>query len=126
MKPRDIFTLAVRILGLYFLCLGLKTVAPLIDLGAIEMASKSDIINALLPVLFNLVVAWWLLSNNSLARLAYPEASKISEHFPAPSSPAKPATPAPEPAASPELTNLEQAEKRLAALVEKPKDDRAK
>lgn len=118
MKPRDIFGLAVRLLGLWFLYLGLKAVLPLLDLEAIETASRDDIINAILPVVFNLVVAGWLLSGWLLVRWAYPEATKISAA-------AKPVTPTPESARSPELTDAERTEKRLAALVEKPKGDYA-
>ena len=116
MKPRDIFGLAVRLLGLWFLYLGLRAVTPLLDLGAIETAGRDDIISAVLPVVFNLAVAGWLLSGRLLVRWAYPEAAKISAA-------AKPVTPAPEPARPPELTDAERAEKRLAALVEKPKSD---
>ena len=58
---KDIFTLAVRLLGLVFLYLGLSAVTPLLDFGAIETAAKSDLITAILPIVFNLAVAWWLL-----------------------------------------------------------------
>ena len=70
MKPRDIFGLAVRLLGLFFLYLGLRAVTPMLDLGAIGTASKSDIINAILPIVFNLAVAWWLLGGGLLMRRA--------------------------------------------------------
>ena len=58
---KDIFTLAVRLLGLVFLYLGLSAVTPLLDFSAIETAAKSDLITAILPIVFNLAVAWWLL-----------------------------------------------------------------
>jgi hypothetical protein len=122
MKPRDIFGLAVRLLGLFFLYLALRSVTPLLDLGAIETAGKSDIINAILPIVFNLAVAWWLLGGGLLMRRAYPEAPKSLNHSPPQT---KPATAASEPAPSPALTNMDRAEKRLVSLVEKPKNDRA-
>lgn len=125
MKPRDIFGLAVRLLSLFFLYLGLKAVMPLLDLGAIETASKSDLITAILPIVFNLCVAWWLLGGGLLMRRAYPEAPKISDRFPSQPSQTKSVTPTPESTPSPDLTNMDRAEKKLAALLEKPKDDRA-
>ena len=69
---KDIFGLAVRLLGLVFLYLGLRAVTPMLDLGAIETAGKSDLITAILPIFFNLAVAWWLLGGGSLIRRAYP------------------------------------------------------
>ena len=122
MKPRDIFGLAVRLLGLFFLYLGLRAVSPVLDLEAIGNAGKGDIINAILPIAFNLLVAWWLLGGGLLMRRAYPEASKISDH----SHPqAERGMPAANSTQSQELTDMERAGKRLASLVEKPKDDRA-
>jgi hypothetical protein len=122
MKPRDIFGLAVRLLGLFFLYLGLRAVSPVLDLEAIENAGKSDIINAILPIAFNLLVAWWLLGGGLLVRRAYPEAPKISDHSP---SQVERGTPVANPTQSQKLTNMDRAEKKLASLVEKPKDDRA-
>ena len=123
MKPRDIFGLAVRLLGLYFLYLGLRAVTPMLDLGAIETAGKSDIINAILPIAFNLLVAWWLLGGGVLVRRAYPaDVLKVPDR---PHLPAERGTP---PADSPrlqELTGLDKAEKNLALLVEKRKDERS-
>ena len=122
MKPRDIFGLAVRLLGLFFLYLGLRAVTPMLDLGAIGTASKSDIINAILPIVFNLAVAWWLLGGGLLMRRAYPEAPK-SLNLATP--PTKPMMPTSGLTPSPELTNMDRAEKRLGSLVEKPKAGRA-
>jgi hypothetical protein len=126
MNPRDIikdiFGLAVRILGLVFLYFGLNAVPPLLDLGAIETASKSDLITTILPIVFNLVVAWWLLGGGLLVRRAYPEASRISPH---PNAQGERAVPATKPAPSQGTTDLEAADKKLASLVEKSKDDRA-
>jgi hypothetical protein len=122
MKPRDIFGLAVRLLGLFFLYLGLKAVPPMLDLGAIENAGQNDIINAVLPIVFNLLVAWWLLGGGLLTRRAYPEAPKIPDHSPVRSERGAPAANSMQ---SPALTDLDRAEKKLASLVEKPKDGRA-
>jgi len=122
MKPRDIFGLAVRLMGLFFLYLGLKAVTPMLDLGAIESASKGDIVNAILPIVFNLAVAWWLLGGGLLMRRAYPEAPKISEH---PPSQAEQETASSSPMRAQELTDMDRAEKKLASLVEKPKDGHA-
>ena len=122
MKPKDIFGLAVRLLGLWFLYLGIRAVMPLLDLGAIETAGKSDILNAILPIVFNLAVAWWLLGGGLLVRRAYPEAPRISgDTLPQ----ARPVPPAPAPAPSPELANMAAAENKLAALVEKPNINRS-
>ena len=122
---KDIFSLAVRLLGLVFLYLGLSAVAPLLallDFSTIQTANAGDIITAILPIVFNLLVAWWLLGGRWLIRRAYPETSRISPYSPAPKegalSPAMPAQ-------SQRTPDMEVADKKLAALVEKPKDDRA-
>jgi len=122
MKPKDIFGLAVRLLGLLFLYFGLKAVMPMLDLELIENPDKSDVINGLMPVVFNLAIAWWLLGGG-LARRACPE-PKTSE----PARPPERREPAPaQPAQSqsPELTGMERAEQKLAALVDKPGEGRA-
>ena len=121
MKPKDIFALAVRLLGLVFLYLGLKAVTPLLDLESFESpdASGGDIVNALLPVAFNLAVAWWLLGGRLLVRRAYPETRMNREPGPSHSGPVT-APPATESAAA-DLPDMDKAEKKLAALVEKPK-----
>jgi hypothetical protein len=122
MKPRDIFGLAVRLLGLFFLYLGLRAVSPLLDLGTIENADKSDIISAILPIAFNLVIAWWLLGGGLLVRRAYPEAPKIPDRSRSQTEQRTPATHSIQPQ---ELADMDSTEKKLAALVEKPKDGRA-
>ena len=119
---KDIFGLAVRLLGLVFLYLGLSAVTPLLDFGAIESADKSDIITAILPIVFNLVVAWWLIGGGRLIRRAYPETSRISLCFSGTRETAMSTTPSPSPQ---RMTDLEAADKKLSTLVEKPKDDRA-
>ena len=127
MKPKDIFGLAVRLLGLYFLYLGLNALAQMLGSDIINSPEKMDIVYALLPVVFDLIIGWWLLGGGLLVRRAYPgisagtsaETSRPSENFPSP--PNRPAS-SPGPASSPEPAGLDQAEKKLAALVEKPKE----
>jgi hypothetical protein len=119
MKPREIFGLAVRILGVYFLYLSLSAVSPLLNLETIENADRSDIVNAILPIAFNLVVAWWLLGGGFLMRRAYPDAPKTPER----SHPqAERTTPSADSTQPQGLTDMDRVEKRLAPLVEKPKD----
>ena len=115
---KDIFGLAVRLLGLVFLYFGLRAVTPLLDLGAIETAGKSDILNAILPIVFNLAVAWWLIGGGLLIRLAYPESSKILSRLDAQKEAAAPMTGAIPP---PEMRDMDATDKKLASLVEKPK-----
>ena len=123
MKPKDIckdvFSLAVRLLGLYFLCLGLKdlNVPALMDMTIIKGDNMNDVFSAALSVVFNLAVAWWLLGSRSLSQRAYPATSNISDHS---HSPAGQPTPAFSTARLPELTDMESAERKLAALVAKP------
>ena len=119
---KDIFTLAVRLLGLVFLYFGLSSIPPLLDLGAIETAAKSDIITALLPIAFNLLVAWWLLGSGWLVRRAYPEASGISAHFPRQGEGIAAVAKSVQPQGT---KDMDAADKKLAVLVEKPKDDHA-
>ncbi len=127
MKPKDIFGLAVRVVGLYFLYLGIYGITEFLSSDEIEAANKSDLFYAFLPVAFNLVVAFVLIKGWLLVRLAYPEPSKYSEHLPSPvsaPSPASPSLPPPQSTPAPAsagITSMEQAEKKLASLVEKPR-----
>lgn len=118
---KDIFGLAVRLLGLIFLYLGLSAVPPLLDFGAIETAAKSDIFSALLPIVFDLAVAWWLLGGTGLIHRAYPKSTTVSDRFA--SQPGE-TTRANASTSPPRSVDLETADKKLAALVEKPKDHR--
>jgi hypothetical protein len=118
---KDIFSLAVRLLGLVFLYLGLSAVTPLLDFSAIQSAGAGDILTAILPIVFNLLVAWWLLGGGFLIRRAYPEASRTSPYSAAPG---EDKTPTAVPTRSQRTPDLEAADKKLAALVEKPEDDR--
>jgi hypothetical protein len=124
MKPKDIFGLAVRLLGLLFLYYGLTRVTPMLDYELIKHPDTDDIITGLMPVVFYLAIAWWLVGGG-LVRWAYPESK--SSQFKA-SEPERsregPATPRPAQVSSPQLTGMEQAEQKLAALVEKPDDRR--
>ncbi|MGA3283847.1 MAG: hypothetical protein ABSD57_05240 [Verrucomicrobiota bacterium] len=126
MKPRDIFKdifgLAVRLLGLVFLYFGLSAVPPLLDFGAIETAGRGDILNVILPVVFNLAVAWWLIGGGLLVRRAYPEAPRISLH---PNARDEGVAPLAKPTQSQGTKDMETAEKKLASLVGKPKNGHA-
>jgi hypothetical protein len=125
MKPKDIFGLAVRLLGLLFLYFGLRAVMPMLDLEIYQNPDKVYITNGLMPIVFNLAVAWWLLGGG-LVRRAYPlepfdrkdfePARPREQSAPAPAAPARGA-PLPS-----ELTGMERAEQKLAALVDKPGD----
>jgi hypothetical protein len=81
MKPKDIFSLAVRILGLIFLyhgLLALPSVVPLIFAGP----PVGTFIGGILMVVWPLLVARWLLSGAPLVmRLAFPD--KDSDDKPA-------------------------------------------
>jgi hypothetical protein len=73
MKSKDIFSLAVRILGLVFLYHGLTAVPPVIP--AILAISIGNAFTGLLMVGWPLAVAYWLLSGAPLImRIAYPDA----------------------------------------------------
>jgi len=124
MNPKDIFKLAVRLLGLYFFYLALKDldVPALMDVTIIKGDNLDDLVSTLLPVAFNLVIAWWLLRSAFLIRRAYPDAPRNAERANLRTEPAAPITKS-RPAQPQELSEMETAEKKLAALVGKPKDD---
>jgi hypothetical protein len=119
---RDIFGLAVRLLGLVFLYLGLSAVPPLLDFGALQTANSGDIITAILPIAFNLAVAWWLLDGRCLIRRAYPEPTNVATHS---AEQREEAAAAAASIPSPKAADRDDADRKLAALVEKPKNDRA-
>ena len=119
---KGIFGLAVRLLGLVFLYLGLSAVPPLLDLSAIETAAKSDILTAVLPIVFNLAVGWWLIGGGLLIRRAYPETSGFSRFAQRQDQNAALAV---KPNASQGMTDVNAAEKKLESLVEKQKENRA-
>ena len=115
---RDIFGLAVRLLGLVFLYLGLSAVPPLLDFSALQTANASDIITSILPIAFNLAVAGWLLTTRWLIRRAYPEATNFYAHSAAQGEAVAPTTTSSPPHGT---TDPDAANKKLAALVDKPK-----
>ena len=121
MKTKDLFVLAVRLLGLYFIAVGLKNldVPAFMDLTILKGDDADDVISALLPVAYNVVIGWWLLRGNFLVRRAYPEPAKLPHY----SSPAP--FPVSAPVQSEKLSELEAAEKKLAALVANPRGDQA-
>ena len=109
---RDIFGLAVRLLGLVFLCLGLKDVPVLLDVPTLLNGDKLEILNSALPVLFNLAIAWWLIGGGLLIRRAYPAASApLREREQA----------VVRTGGAEEASDPDSAEKRLASLVGKPR-----
>lgn len=77
MKPRDIFHLAVRLLGLLFLYHGVSNLPVIFNRGL-----------TWLFVVCYLAAAWWLLTSHWLTKLAYPdeksEANKTTETRPDP------------------------------------------
>jgi hypothetical protein len=117
---RSIFSLAIRLLGLVFLYRGLTAMPPLLDFQGIEQASVNDLITAVLPIVFNLAVAWWLIGSKLLTRRAYPEESRMAAYS---NSPMPQAEPVSKPGASREMADLDTAERKLAALVGKPKNN---
>ena len=125
MKSADIFKgifgLAVRLLGLVFLYFGLSAIPPLLDMGAIETAAGSDIIAAVLPIVFNLLVAWWLMGGGLLIRRAYPETFRVTQDSDAHGGNRKSEI---QSGLSHGTTAMEAADKKLEPLVEKPGENR--
>lgn len=121
MNAKDIFGLAVRLLGLLFLYLGLKAFTQILDLDLIENPDKTDLFNDLMPAAFNLVVAGCLIHGKLFTRWAYPESPKTIL-TPTPTS--RQPVPMPESVPPPAPAGMEAAEAKLAALVERPKDSR--
>ena len=115
---QEIFRLAVRLTGLFFLCIGLKdlVVQTFMVLVQLRGTPLSNILSNFLPVVFTLTVAFWLLRGNWLIRMAYPEAGTIRQ-------PMSPIIPSTKPAAAgittQQLSEMEIAEQKLAALVGK-------
>jgi hypothetical protein len=69
MKPRDIFKLAIRLLGLWFVYLGITNL-PMVF----------ETYKALLYVAVDAVAAWWLIGGASLlVNRAYPDATAESQ-----------------------------------------------
>lgn len=95
----------------------------MLDLEIIENPDKNDIINGLMPVVFNLAIAWWLLGG-WLARRAYPESKTPDPMRPRERIDPAPTQAAPSAPSAPVLTGMERAEQKLAGLVDKPGDRR--
>ena len=121
---QEIFRLAVRLAGLFFLCVGLKdlVVQTFMALAQAHGTSLINLLTNFLPVGFTLTVALWLLRGNGLIRLAYPENAgrpdAQARHASGESGESgEPVVPAPASAQS--LSQLEQAERKLSALVAK-------
>ena len=115
---KEIFRLAVRLTGLFFLCIGLKdlVVQTFMELAQARGTPLINIVSNFLPVAFTLTVAFWLLRGNWLIRVAYPEAGKIRQPVLPAVQQAEPETPT---VAAPKLSEMEIAEQKLAALVGK-------
>jgi len=115
---KEIFRLAVRLTGLFFLCIGLKdlVVQTFMVLAQARGTPLINIVSNFLPVAFTLTVAFWLLRGNWLIRMAYPEAGKIRQAVLPPVQPTELETTT---TAAPKLSEMEIAEQKLAALVGK-------
>jgi hypothetical protein len=73
MKPKDIFSLAVRLLGLVFLYHGLSALPSVLSL--IPPSSVGSFVNGIIMFAWPLVVAYWLLGGAPLLMcIAYPDA----------------------------------------------------
>jgi hypothetical protein len=71
MKPKDLFQLAVRILGLVFLFLAVRHLAPIFH------APGGAYIPIILTTAIYLGAAWWLIGGaRSLVQRAYPSESR--------------------------------------------------
>jgi hypothetical protein len=67
MTPRNIFVLAVRLLGLFFIYLALKGIPAI-------FISPAAIPSTLFIVIYYIIVGLWLMSGaNSLLKRLYPE-----------------------------------------------------
>jgi hypothetical protein len=75
MKPKDIFLLAVRLLGLVFLYHGLSSLPTVMQLFFTK--SIANYVIGVILVMWPLAVAWYLIGGAPLLmNLAYPEASR--------------------------------------------------
>jgi hypothetical protein len=125
MKPtnifKEIFRLAVRLVGLFFLCIGMKDLflQTFVALTQLRGASLVNIISTFIPACFTLAMAVWLLRGTWLIRMAYPEPERNNDLA---RLPAKQEEPESHTAASKGLSDMEVAEEKLAALVGKPKN----
>lgn len=71
MKPKDIFSLAIRLLGLFFIYLAARSAPVLWN------TSGQAFVSAVLVVALFVAVAWWLLGGAPLlVQRAYPDKAK--------------------------------------------------
>ena len=74
MKSKDLFNLAIRILGLVFLYQGLSSL-PTVVLAALSNGS-GNLIMFVLMVIWQMLLAYWLLRGAPfIMNIAYPESS---------------------------------------------------
>jgi hypothetical protein len=115
---KEIFGLVIRLLGVYFLWAGLAglNVPALTNVQMIQSDQWTDIVSALLPAAFNLVVAWWLIGG-SLVRRAYPREWSASAPAYVSSRPDKTSEEEAKVSEAPAPTGMDQADQKLASLV---------
>ena len=116
---KEIFRLAVRLTGLFFLCIGLKdlVVQTFMVLAQARGTPLINIVSNFLPVAFTLTVAFWLLRGNWLIRMAYPEKKQPRIFNGQVASSTEPDSTTPP---TKKLSEMEVAERKLADLVKKP------
>jgi len=73
---KNIFALAVKLTGLWFIYLGFRDMPPILQLPTMVGYTTNDIVTAVLPAAFNLLVGWWLVANKFLIRCGYPDNMK--------------------------------------------------
>ena len=77
MKPKDIFSLAVRLVGLFFIYLAARSLA------VVFASPPGQVIVSILSAAFYIGVGWWLLGGAPLLmQRAYPEASTEAMNHP--------------------------------------------
>lgn len=118
---KNVFGLAVKLTGLWFIYLGFRDMPPLLQLPTMIGYTETDVISALLPVVFNLIAGVWLIRNKFLIRLAYPKKPEPSYREPAdlPANRSEPMTGIPP---THEPSRPDAVEQRLASLIKTPKD----
>jgi hypothetical protein len=114
---KEIFGLVIRLLGVYFLWAGLAdlSVPALMNVQMIQSDQWTDIVSAILPAAFNLVVAWWLFGG-SLVKRAYPRELPFAQTYLS-SHPDKTSEEAAQSPAPQSLAGMDLADKKLASLV---------
>jgi hypothetical protein len=119
---KEIFGLVIRLLGVYFLWAGLAdlNVPALTNVQMIQSDQWTDVVSAILPAAFNLIVARWLIGG-SLTRIAYPRELPTVAHTYMTSRPDKPTEGEAKVNESSALTGMEQANQKLASLVTEKK-----